>query len=67
MKKSIKEKRTHRHREHTCGCQGGAGGSGMDREFGKLLQFEWTNNKVLLYSTGNYTQYPGIDHNEKEY
>ena len=26
-----------------------------------------TNNKVLLYSTGNYTQSPGINHNGKEY
>ena len=28
---------------------------------------EWINNKVLLYSTGNYIQYPGINHNGKEY
>ena len=32
-------------------------GRGMDWEFGvsrcKLLHLEWTNNKVLLYSTGN--------------
>ena len=31
---------------------------GMDREFGvskcKLLRIKWINNKVLLYSTGNY-------------
>ena len=25
------------------------------------------NNKVLLYSTGNYVQYPMIHHNGKEY
>ena len=25
------------------------------------------NNKVLLYSTGNYSQYPIINHNGKEY
>ena len=25
------------------------------------------NNKVLLYSIGNYVQYPVINHNEKEY
>ena len=25
------------------------------------------NNKVLLYSTGNYSQYPMINHNGKEY
>ena len=27
----------------------------------------WINNKVLLYSTGNYSQYPVINHNGKEY
>ena len=27
---------------------------------------EWINNKVLLYSTGNYSQYPVINHNGKE-
>ena len=47
----------------------GAGG-GMDWEFGisrcKLLYIEWTNNKVLLYSTGNYIQYPVINQNGKE-
>ena len=34
---------------------------------GKLLYREWINNKVLLYSTGNYSQYPVIKHNGKEY
>ena len=33
----------------------------------KLLHIEWTNNKVLLHSTGNYVQYPGINHNGKEH
>ena len=28
---------------------------------------ECINNKVLLYSTGNYIQYPVINHNRKEY
>ena len=40
-------------------------------EFGvsrcKLLYREWINHKVLLYSTGNYIQYPVINHNGKEY
>ena len=27
----------------------------------------WTDNKVLLYSTGNYIQCPDINHNGKEY
>ena len=33
----------------------------------KLLHIEWINNKVLLYITGNYIQYPMINHNGKEY
>ena len=43
----------------------------MDWEFGinrcKLLYGEWINNKVLLYSTGNYIQYPVINHKGKGY
>ena len=62
---STKQKQTHRYGEQTCGCQGGR----MDWEFGisryKLLYIEWIN-KVLLYSTGNYIQYPVINHNGKE-
>ena len=46
-------------------------GGGMQWEFGvsrcKLLYREWINNKVPLYSTGNYIQSPGINHNGKEY
>ena len=38
---------------------------GMEWEVGvnrcKLLYTEWINNKVLLYNTGNYIQYPGIN------
>ena len=44
---------------------------GKDWEFGisrhKPLQIGWINNKVLLYSTGNYIQYLVINHNGKEY
>ena len=39
-------------------------GSGV---WGKPLYIEWISNKVLLYSTGNYIQYPVINHNGKEY
>ena len=43
----------------------------MDWKFGvskcKLLHIEWINNNVLLYSTGKYIQYPGINHDGKEY
>ena len=44
---------------------------GMDWEFGisrcKLVYIGWINDKVLLYSTGNYIQYPVINHNGREY
>ena len=43
----------------------------MGWEFGisrcKLVYIGWTNNKLLLCSTGNYVQYPVINHNGKEY
>ena len=49
----------------------GGGEGGMDWEFGinrcKLLYIGWINNRVLLYSTGKYIQYPVINHNGKEY
>ena len=32
-----------------------------------LFYIEWMNNKVLLYSTGNYIQYPLVNYNEKAY
>ena len=70
MNSSMKEKPAHTHREQTCGCQVGSG-EGMDWEFGisrgKLLYIGGINNKVLLYSIGNYIQYPVINHNGKEY
>ena len=59
-------KETHGLGEQTCGCQGVGGESGMDWEFGvsrcKLFHLEWISNEVLLYSTGNYIQSLGIDH-----
>ena len=69
MNLSTKQKQTHIHREQTCGCQGGGGWRGMDWEFGvsrcKSLYTEGINHKVLLYSTGNYIEYPVINHNGK--
>ena len=58
--------------DRLAGCQGGGRDRrGIDWEFGisrcKLLYREWMNNKVLLYSIGNYIQYPVINHNRKEY
>ena len=72
MNISTKQKQTHKHREQTCGCQGGRdAGVGRIWEFGdsrcKLLYIGWINNKVLLYSTGNYIQYPMINHDRKGY
>ena len=51
-------------------AKGEGDGGGKDWEFGisrcKLLYVEWIN-KVPLYSTENYIQYPVINHNGKEY
>ena len=59
----TKQKQTHRHREQTCGCQGVREGW-----IGSLgLADANYYNKVLLYNTGNYVQYPVINHNGKEY
>ena len=48
MNISTEQKQTHGHREHTRGCQGGGGGSGMDSEFGvsrnTLLHLEQISN-----------------------
>ena len=69
MNLSTKQKQTHRHRDQTCGWQGG--GRGMDWEFAvgrcKLLHVGWMEKKVLLYNIGNYVQCPGINNNGKEY
>ena len=67
----MKQKQTQGHRKQTGGCHGRRVGGGTVWEFGvsrcKLFYREWINNKVLLYSTGNYIQYPVINHNGKEY
>ena len=71
MNLSTKQKQTHRHREQACGCQvrGEVRRDELDFEISryKLLNTEWINNKVLLYNTGNYIEYPVINHNGKEY
>ena len=72
MNLSTKQKQTHRHREQTCGCQGGEGwgkdGVGVwDWQMQTILYIGWISNKILLYSTGNYIQYPVRSHNGKEY
>ena len=49
----------------------GSGVGVRDWEFGvsgcKLLDVGWMNNKVLMYSTENHSQSPGIKHHGKEY
>ena len=46
-------------------------GGGMEWDFGvrrcKPEYIGWMSNKVLPYSTGNYIQYPKINHSGKEY
>lgn len=68
---TTKQKQTHRHRRQTCGSKGEGERKGMDWESGvsrcKLLHIEQIGNKVLLYSTENYIQCPGINHNGGEY
>ena len=32
-----------------------------------IIYIGWINNKVVLYSTGNYIQYSVTNHNGKEY
>ena len=52
-------------------AKGGQGSGKQDRWTGnevgkfKLLYLEWINNKILMHSTGNYTEYPVVNHNGK--
>ena len=66
----MKQKETYRYRKQTCGCPGEAGWGKDEWKVGvskcKLLYIERLNNKVLLYSTGNYIQYLMKNHNGKE-
>ena len=47
------------------------GGRGLNWELEisrcKLVCIEWINNKVLLYTTGSYIQYPVISLSGKEH
>ena len=47
------------------------GGREIDWDFRirryKLLYIGWINNKAVLYSMGDYIQYPVIKHSKKEY
>ena len=52
-------------------AKGEGGGCGVHGEFAirrcKLSHLQGTDNKALLYSTGNYIQSPRIAHDGKEY
>ena len=69
MNLPMKQKQNHGHREQTVVAkgEGARGGMGWEVEVSrcKPLYIEWINNKVLLYSTENYIQYP--NRNGKEY
>ena len=66
-----KNRSIQRPREHSGECQAEGVERGMSWEFGvsrrKPLHAEWTNDKVLLYSTANYIQSPGINCDRKEH
>ena len=52
-------------------AKGDGGGRGLLGSLGvsrcKLLYTGWINNKVLLYTAGNSSQYPVINHKVKDY
>ena len=67
----MKHKQNCGHREQTGGFQRGGcwkrdGVGGWGQQI-KLLYMEWLNNKILLYNTEKYTQYPMINHSGNEY
>ena len=45
----------------------GVGMGIWDQQMQTNIYTEYINNKILLYSTGNYIQYPEINHNGREY
>ena len=69
MTPSTKQKQImDRKREQNCSCRGGGGSGGgeWDGQFGagrhKPLHLEGIRDGVVLYSTGNYVQSPGVAH-----
>ena len=68
MNSCTQQKQTHRHRQQIYGYQRGKG-RGINQELRisiyKLLYK--INNKDLLYTTGNYSQYLVITYNGKEF
>ena len=70
MNLSRKQTESQTQRPQTCGYEGSRDAEGMEWEFGvircTLLHTGW-KDKAVLYSTGNYIQYPVRSHNGKEY
>lgn len=72
MNLAVKQEQNHSRREQTRGQKAGegGGGGGMVSEGQvsrcRLLYTGWINSKVLLYSTGDYSQYPMVSHSVKE-
>lgn len=62
----TKQKQAHKYSEQTVTAWMEEVVGGMDWKFGfsrsKPLCVEWTNNKVLWYSTGSGIQYSEINH-----
>ena len=67
----VEQKQNHRHGEQTGGCQGGGGwerdGLGVGDQQMQTRTYRMDKQQDLVYSTGNYIQYPVINHNGKEY
>ena len=64
----CKTEKTHRHRKQTYGYKGerGLGRDKLEVWDEQTTIYKTDKEQVLLYSTGNYIQYPIINHNGKE-
>ena len=66
----MKHKQNHEQREQTGGGQREGEWKRDDQELGvsrgKLVYTRQIDNKVLLYSTGNYIEYPVVNHSGKD-
>ena len=66
MNLSVKQKQTHRHKAKEVGGRNETGSLGLiDANY--PLYLEWIGNRILLYSTWNYIQSPGVDQDKKYY
>ena len=72
MNLSTKQKQICRYREQTCGCQGGKGWGRVklgvwDQQMQTIIYRMDKQQGPTVYSTGDYNQYPVINHNGNEY